>query len=840
MALSGSQIRHLWDLGRRSSSRAARSAARQGCRLAHGQFGVIVVAGLLASLQPLLDTACADGPAPLPRASIDSLEVSTLHPRLLLRADEARVGRGTTVSEARARRLHPGLEPYGRLSGSDNNWEGILTDGLRAALLGDVQSRVNCVAWLRAQGAPSRRSTARQGGGHMAIAFDWLYTQMSAAERQQIAENLVRQAEAALDFLRTGEPDINHNFTYMALFTVAMTGLALDGEPGFETAAGRYLSAAREWLEGPGGVYAACQARGGGWPEGSQYSLTECTRLLVLTMHGFRSATNQDPFAQARRDHGDFARGMGRFYMALTRPDFTLERIGDVNRFKPLLRDQHRFVIEALADGLRFDGGEPETAAMLETFSDAIHAHYGWRDTHPNFRWGMVLFADPDAPRDAVAYHSQPLAQVFGRGSLDFVVIRHGWDENGTHITFQVGDHFVDHQHFDKGAFTLYNHGGLAIDSGAYDRMYSAHHRQYATRTIAHNAPLVLDPNRVQPVDYTADGGQQVLRGFQHHARWSDYLLHRDDEGLNAADLVRFTWGRAPTLQTRARAQAIAGGEDTSPTPTPHFTAFVVAQAELGGAYGGDTRSLRRTLAYWPDPQILVIHDAFDLAKPLEVRWLLHSEESPRATGANTFQPGATQLGSVDWWLFRRRGGIDLGERKVKYDGRLFLCTLRPGGHVARVVGGKGFEWSVGGRNPSPGSAGLEPREAGDWRLEVTPTEPAAQQDMTHVLQIADPSLFQMAACTALQARAGWLGAHVASAPEVVLWVARADNTPPPAYDVESALPSVHVLVGLPRDRDYRVAAADHVLDVRTDAEGVVAFLDPVIGPHRIEITTAR
>jgi len=131
----------------------------------------------------------------------------------------------------------------------------------------------------------------------------------------------------------------------------------------------------------------------------------------------------------------------------------TLERIGDVNRYKPLLRDQHRFVIEALADGLRYDGGEIDTARMLQHYSDLLHTHYGWRDTHPNFRWGMVLFADPQAPRNETAYLAQPLAQVFDRGTIDLVVLRSGWDENGTMITFQAGDHFVDHQHFDKGAF---------------------------------------------------------------------------------------------------------------------------------------------------------------------------------------------------------------------------------------------------------------------------------------------------------------------------------------------------------------------------------------------------
>ena len=44
------------------------------------------------------------------------------------------------MAEALAKRTDPALEPYGRLSGSDDNWEGLLTTALRAGLAGDVSS----------------------------------------------------------------------------------------------------------------------------------------------------------------------------------------------------------------------------------------------------------------------------------------------------------------------------------------------------------------------------------------------------------------------------------------------------------------------------------------------------------------------------------------------------------------------------------------------------------------------------------------------------------------------------------------------------------------------------
>ena len=119
---------------------------------------------------------------------------------------------------------------------------------------------------------------------------------------------------------------------YMMLFTLVTSGLTLSDVPGHEEDARLYLQEAQSWLEGRGGIYETCDALAGGWPEGAQYGYRENTRLLVLMMHALRSATDQDPFARVRRHHGDFVRKIERSFMAMTRPDMSLERIGDVNR----------------------------------------------------------------------------------------------------------------------------------------------------------------------------------------------------------------------------------------------------------------------------------------------------------------------------------------------------------------------------------------------------------------------------------------------------------------------------------------------------------------------------
>jgi hypothetical protein len=554
---------------------------------------------------------------------------------------------------------------------------------------------------------------------------------------------------------------------------------------------------------------------------------------LVLTLCGLRSATTVDPFEEIRAHHGDFLRGTARFYMAMARPDWTLERLGDMNQFKPLLRDQHRFVLEALATGLRQDGGDLQVPAMLEHFSDGVHAAYGWRDTHRNFAWGMLLFADPQARRDAAAYAAQPLVQVFGRGTLDLVIVRHGWNEDGTMLTFTAGDHFLDHQHFDKGAFTLYHHGALAIDSGAYDRMYSAHHCQYATRTIAHNAPLVFDPQQPVLPEYKRDGGQRVLRGFQHHARWSDYLAHRAVEHLNAADLVRCEGGRARSLTVAADA-----GTEAAP-----FSAYAVAQAELAGAYGPAVRSLRRTLAYWPAAQVVVVDDGFELNAPLEVAFTLHTQDPPRPAAASadtSREAGIASLGSVDWWVTTRRGSLDLGAQEIPYDGRLFLRTLAPAQHSDRRIGGKGFQWWVQGTNYGPAGNGAPPRESGGWRVEVSPSTPAASQHLTHALFVADASAAKMPEARVLTASSGWRAVQVAGAPEAVLVIAAGSSgSLPLRYEMTSALPCVHVVVGIAPGTRLEAHSGNATRLLEASSEGVLAFVDPEVGPHVVRLTLA-
>lgn len=224
----------------------AQQAGRTSWRL-----GTAFCCLLLLVSFPSPSAARQRGPGPYTSAP---WQVSSQHPRLLVHSGQG-IGAGPTVAQLQDRRLSGNRPPWANLKSNRQGWEGLLTPALRALLVGDLESRADVVVRLQNQQQAEYRSSGRQAGGHMAIAFDWLYDTLSESERSTIAANIALAADGALLFLRTGEPDITHNFTYMAVFTLLTAGLALADVPGQEDNARLYLQESQVWLEGRGGIY---------------------------------------------------------------------------------------------------------------------------------------------------------------------------------------------------------------------------------------------------------------------------------------------------------------------------------------------------------------------------------------------------------------------------------------------------------------------------------------------------------------------------------------------------------------------------------------------------------
>jgi hypothetical protein len=129
--------------------------------------------------------------------------------------------------------------------------------------------------------------------------------------------------------------------------------------------------------------------------------------------------------------------------------------------------------------------------------------------------------------------------------------VRSGWpsgaadsDASATHITFQVGDHFTYHQHFDQNSFTLFKGSDLMVDSGVYSgEGLSNHDINYYVRTIAHNTLVVYNPaedfGAARPDASANDGGQRTVFPASRSPQTLAYFdLHAVQ--YDTGDMLRF------------------------------------------------------------------------------------------------------------------------------------------------------------------------------------------------------------------------------------------------------------------------------------------------------------
>ena len=720
-----------------------------------------------------------------------------LHPRIFVRHDAATTGQGPTVSQLRARLKDP---VYARWRAAVNR-QGSSATLERAARYLETGDPAEVQA-VRDFLTSHTFSYAKQdvggflAGAEMATAFDWTYDGLSVADRRSAMDNIVATCDSSFAFLVHGQPDINHNYTYMALNTVAVCGLVLQGEPQpYGDKSAGYLALARDFLEGPGMVLDTWSAREGAWGEGSHYTFHETVRNLVMMLAAFRSATDRDYFAEARIRYNDFPAKVGRFLIYSTRPDLTFERTGDTSANRVQAALTVPVTVEALAAGL----GDSADAARLRSFGDDLLAAYGDKAVEPGMGWGMRIFFDPRASRTP-SYRTLPLAVRMGAGTYEQIVFRNGWARDSTQITILAGDHFTDHQHFDKGQFLIYHGGALAVDGGAYDGMYKpgAHPNEYASRTLAHNCLLVYDPEQQFPSGYTNDGGQNVIRGKQHHADWPAFLAHREVEGLHTAEVLAYDAAER----------------------------YDYLRVDLTKAYSAKIRHYERQFVYLPAADFLLVFDRVSAARPdYQKRWLLHFQEPPEVDGA---APDAGVRAYPDVRLVTER----------RQDGALFIRTLLPAPHKTTVVGGPGYEYynlfTGIDYPPSSPAVAAESRESGKWRIEVSPELPAEEDRFLNVLQIAGSGATPAEARLVTGAD-GLAGAQISD--RVVIFTAGAL---PARYEVSSSTPAGHLLVQLPPLSDVTVHINGISLGTqKVNAQGVLSFQDRGTGARRVEILAA-
>ena len=298
--------------------------------------------------------------------------------------------------------------------------------------------------------------------------------------------------------------------------------------------------------------------------------------------------------------------------------------------------------------------------------------------------WEKMGKTRPDAFRpDATwshARHFEFLGQFF---------MRSGFGADDTYCLFTAGNKGAGHGHFDELNFVIYKKGFLALDTGTRDQTGGTignaacvrHNTEYYNRTVAHNCLLIKMPGET----------------FPHH--WGN-VPKRNDGGQNK--------------QHGSIVRAFSTNQ--------HYT---YVNADASPVYSAQKATLvNRQFLYLPPNHFVIVDHVTSTQSDYAKTWLLHTQDKPEL---------------VDGIL-----------RTEHRQGVLFCKTLWPQDAHQELVGGPGkTAWVDGEDFPVTKSyrdgarkkhKGDEPFEllTGNWRLEVSPATAQDADVFVHVIEVGD------------------------------------------------------------------------------------------------------
>jgi hypothetical protein len=595
----------------------------------------------------------------------------------------------------------------------------------------------------------------------LGVTYDWLHDFLAARpeEKRQIESRMMEYVRR----FRRALPNITifHNYAHAAIAGYTHLVLALAHGP-YDAELREDLALLTHFIGGKDMLLDGWAYQDGAWHEGIEYGLSECFAPLVLTLAAIQSATSPavDYFARARREQNDWINRFCRYLISKRRPDWTYERDGDVlpnwvfigwRTYTPMLLVAHQYRDPVLYSYLR---------EVVE------------RDPRATSRFEhqfLILGKEPDAPRSL--WKTLPLSARFGQGAFEHLFFRSGWDADDTLVSVRAGDYFTHHQHPDAGHFTIYHRGALAIDSGFYAGMYNDHWSNYAARTIAHNCVTIYNPAEKFERYAANDGGQRVAAflegGSTQASPWQGNVAERKDHLFKEP---AFRMGEVLHCAFERGVHHVA----IDLTRAYNSTRFATWQNQP------KISDYTRDLVYVPGEEYVVVFDrvvstSADYAKT----WLLHTVEKPTMvageapTGADGLIRGRGRVVRVD-----RHGTVSAEtERRPRpasttapgtppasaptgepsserspatqtahlfptYDGRMFLESLLPAQAAVSIRGGPGFEFWCDGANRAVDARSARysnaesPREAGAWRIEITPLAPDRETRFLTVMKL--------------------------------------------------------------------------------------------------------
>ncbi len=636
-------------------------------------------------------------PAEHPRLYVRAYEIPELKEKMktpdgrkiLAALEEAAVDR---TPEEEAKEKDRGFRYYFKMRGLTSRVQlqalDYLVDGDRTQARRAIVSMLDS---LKRTSFGTRQDLSRASGVMLmtgAMVYDWCYDQMTDAEKQAYIKEFIRIAGTMECHYppKNTEPIAGHSSEWMILRDMLSAGIAIyDEYPDMYNYVVTMMF--RDYIAARNFIYS-----GHNYHQGTGYVsvrfVNDLISLFILDKMG--AGAVYDPAQQFVLYDFIYRR----------RPDGQVLPAGDVN------------------PGNRKTPNSYAMPAMFAAsyYNDGYIANEYFRrpSVEPHLLMMELLWRDfdlePKSPDDL------PLTRYSGT-PFGWMIARTGWDKDCVIAEMKVNENFVgNHQHLDAGSFQIYYKGPLAIDSGAYQGSSggynSPHCKNYFKRTVAHNSLLIYDPQEKfacwnygggDKTEFAANDGGQRMPGDRWDTCRSFKSLLSDD--YTVGNVLAHSFG--PDLDV------------------PEYSYL---KGDITSAYSDKVKDVRRSFVFLnlkdsTVPASLVIYDHVVSSDPgFRKFWLLHSIEEPSVDGTE-FTVSRTMDGD---------------------SGMLKNTVLLPEKDNVSItaVGGPGKEFWVFGTNyPNAATSRPDPaNERGEWRVEVVPVNPSAEDCFLNVIQVADNS----------------------------------------------------------------------------------------------------
>jgi hypothetical protein len=300
------------------------------------------------------------------------------------------------------------------------------------------------------------------------------------------------------------------------------------------------------------------------------------------------------------------------------------------------------------------------------------------------------LFTGKDNTPQAFVPDSLPKTRHFE--NMGQIIMRSGTEPDDTYCMFSCGGILAQHRHYDALNFVIYHKGFLALDSGTRYKEFDngEHLANYYAQTVAHNC-VVIHQDGEPPARYW--GGTVIGNHGGQHKQLGSVV-----KAFETNDDYVYVAGDATACYK-------------------HGLVKRPGRPDLGEKCELVTRQIVFLI-----PNHFVIFDRV-ISTDADYRkdWLLHTAHKPLILGKTV--------------------SAEHGK------GRILCRTMLPRDAELRPVGGSGKEFWAAGKNWDIVRDGLTDESLalmGQWRVEVTPGNARKEDIFLHVIQVGGKDLEQM------------------------------------------------------------------------------------------------